>query len=103
MAFTVSIKQEAHDDTIEAYNYYEEKQHGLGERFLQSLSKKYQELAEHPTFYSYIDEDTLKILRDVRIDQFPYVIVYEINDKDVIVYAVHNTYKHPKNKLRKIR
>lgn len=64
--------------------------------------KKYQDLAEHPTFYGYIDEDSLKVLRDVKIDKFPYVVVYEIMDNDVIVYAVHNTYKHSGNKLRKI-
>lgn len=102
MTFNVIVKQEAHEDTIDAYNYYEEKQPGLGERFLETLLKKYQDLAEHPTFYGYIDEDPLKVLRDVKIDKFPYVVVYEIMDNDVIVYAVHNTYKHPGNKLRKI-
>ena len=101
MSFTVIVKQEAHQDTIEAYNYYEEKQSGLGEMFLETLRHRYHELAEHPTYYSYIDEDTLKVLRDVRLEKFPYVVVYEIIDKEVIVYAVHNTYKHSRNKLRK--
>lgn len=101
MSFTVIVKQEAHQDTIDAYNYYEEKQPGLGERFLEALIQRYQELAEHPTYYSCIAEDPLKVLRDVRLEKFPYVVVYEIIDKEVVVYAVHNTYKHPRNKLRK--
>ena len=101
MAFTVIVKEEAHNDTIEAYNYYEEKQPWLGERFLDSLQQRYQELSEHPGFYSFINEDALQILRDVKLEKFPYVVVFEITEIKVIVYAVHNTYKHPGNKLRK--
>jgi hypothetical protein len=102
MSFTVIVKQEAHQDTVEAYNYYEEKLMGLGERFLDALQQRYAALSVNPTFYSYIDEDPLKVLRDVKLEKFPFVVVYEIIEKQVVVYAVHNTYKHPRNKLRKI-
>ena len=101
MSFTVIVKQEAHQDTIDAYNYYEEKLTGLGERFLAALQQRYKELSANPTFYSYIDEDQLKILRDVKLEKFPFVVVYEFIENQVVVYAVHNTYKHPRNKLRK--
>ena len=102
MSFTVIVKQEAHQDTIDAYNYYEEKLTGLGERFLSALRQRYAELSANPTFYSYIDEDPQKVLRDVKLEKFPFVVVYEIIENQVVVYAVHNTYKHPRNKLRKI-
>jgi len=102
MLFTVIVKQEAHQDTIDAYNYYEEKLTGLGEKFLNALQQRYTALSANPTFYSYIDQDPMKILRDVKLEKFPFVIVYEIIERQVIVYAVHNTYKHPRNKLRKI-
>ncbi len=102
MSFTVIVKQEAHQDTIDAYNYYEEKLTGLGERFLDALQQRYKELSANPTFYGYIDEDPLKILRDVKLEKFPFVVVFEIIENQVVVYAVHNTYKHPRNKLRKI-
>ena len=102
MSFTVIVKQEAHQDTIDAYDYYEEKLSGLGERFLTALQQRYKELAANPTFYSYIDEDPLKVLRDVKLDKFPFVVVYEIVENEVVIYAVHNTYKHTRNKLRKI-
>jgi ParE toxin of type II toxin-antitoxin system, parDE len=102
MLFTVIVKQEAHQGTIDAYNYYEEKLTGLGERFLEALQQRYKELSANPTFYSYIDEDPLKVLRDVKLEKFPFVVVYEIIETQVVIYAVHNTYKHPGNKLRKI-
>lgn len=102
MPFTVIVKEEAHQDTIEAYNYYEEKSTGLGERFLEALQQRYRELSKTPTLYSFINEDPLKVLRDVKLEKFPFVVVYEIIEKEVVVYAVHNTYKHPDNKLKKI-
>ena len=102
MPFTVIVKEEAHQDTIEAYNYYEEKSAGLGEMFLEALQQRYRELSEAPTFYSFINEDQMKVLRDVKLEKFPFVVVYEIIENEVVVYAVHNTYKHPGNKLRKI-
>jgi hypothetical protein len=54
----------------------------------------------HPEHYSYINEDYHRILRDVKLNKFPFVIVYEIAKNEVIIYAVHNTYKHQQHKLR---
>ena len=101
MAFTVIVKEEAHQDTFDAFWYYEDKQKGLGERFLDVLEQTYQSLINHPEHYGYISEDTQKILRDVKLDKFPFVVVYEIIEKEVVIYAVHNTYTNPKNKLSK--
>ncbi len=101
MAFNLIIKEEAHNDTIDAYNYYENKSVGLGERFLAELEKRYLDLIKHPTHYSFINEDEHLIFRDILIHHFPYVIVFEIIESNVVVYAVHNTYKNPINKIRK--
>lgn len=99
MPFNVIITSEAHYDALNAFVYYEEKQQGLGEKFLNNLDKRYIDLSLHPYNYSYINEDPLKILRDVRLKNFPYVIVFEIAETDVIVYAIHHLKKHPEQKL----
>ena len=101
MSFKLIIKQEAHLDTIDAYNYYEENQLGLGEKFLLSLQKRYEDLIKHPNNYSFINEDETLKLRDVLLDTFPYLVVFEIIKDEVIVYAIHNTHKHPNKKIRK--
>ena len=102
MTHTVIIKQEAHNDISEAYKYYEDKQHGLGERFLNALLKRFNDLSLHPEHYSYIKEDPLQILRDVRLEKFPYLVIFEIAGMQVIIYAVHNTYKNPSKKIRRL-
>ena len=100
MAYIVIVKQEAIEDAVEAYEYYETKQPGLGERFLEALTKRYSHLSLHPSHYSFIEEDSLNILRDVRLEKFPYVVVFELTSSEVIVYAIINMRRNP---LRKIR
>jgi hypothetical protein len=101
MYFKVIVTKEAHNDTLEAYLYYEEKHNGLGERFLDVLQLCYQSLSRQPENYGYISEDPFKIFRDVKLEKSPYVVVFEIIEAEAIVYAVHNTYKQPGNKFRK--
>ena len=78
---------------FDAYHYYEDIRVGLGDRFIESLENRYAALSEHPNYYSYSDKN--KIIRDVAIDGFPYLIIYEISGNDVIVFSIHNTYKKP--------
>jgi hypothetical protein len=59
------------------------------------------DLSLHPQHYSAIAEDPLNILRDVKIPKFPFVVVYEITGNNIIVYAVHNTWKDPQKKNRR--
>jgi plasmid stabilization system protein ParE len=99
MAYKIVITEQAKEDTQTAYDYYEEQRQDLGEDFLEELVKKYDDLTENPQHYGYIDNQG--IIRDVKIDRFPYVIVFEIIEQRVIVYAIHNTYRHPKRKLKR--
>jgi plasmid stabilization system protein ParE len=99
MPFLLIIKEEAHRDVAAAYDYYESCQPGLGEQFLEALVSRYADLSQHPQFYSYIAEDPKQVLRDVKLERFPYVVIYEISELDkVIIYAVHSTYRDPSRK-----
>ena len=98
MAYKIVITEHAKEDTQTAYDHYEIQRPGLGEEFLSELLKKFDNLIETPNHYGYIDDQA--IIKDVKIDRFPYVVVFEIKGAEVIVYAVHNTHKHPKKRLR---
>lgn len=101
MLYLLIIKEEAHVDIGNAYKYYEGKQIGLGEKFLQALVKRFNDLSQHPTHYSFIEENAKRIFRDVKLEKFPYVIVYEISNEEVIVYAVFNVHQNPAKKFEK--
>lgn len=102
MPCQVVIKAEANADVAAAYEYYENKQPGLGESFLKAFEARCHSLSENPTHYSYIAEDSKKVLRDIKLNRFPYVLVFEITTSAVIVYAVHCTHLDPENKLHKV-
>jgi hypothetical protein len=50
MTYRLVILKAAADDTKEAYNYYEEIQTGLGDRFLAELLIRFNEISKHPQF-----------------------------------------------------
>ena len=93
MKYSVRIFKEAHGDVEAAYNYYESQRQGLGEEFLIDLINRYDDLAEHPNHYSFLEGQEVPILRDVSLIRFPFVVIFEIIEEQVVVYAVHNTNK----------
>ncbi len=62
MAYQLIIRQEAYSDVNEAYTYYEEKSAGLGERFLQELIQRYNEITEHPEYYGLLMNKKLFVM-----------------------------------------
>jgi len=98
MAYNLIFKEGARLDMLDAYHYYEQQQPGLGERFLSSLEERLAVISEHPEYYSFIDPK--EVLRDVTINNFPYVIVYALINQEVRIYAIHLTHKRPQSKHR---
>jgi plasmid stabilization system protein ParE len=98
MAYKIIVKEHAKEDTQAAYDYYENERLGLGEEFLNELLKQFDNLASTPHHYGFIDDQA--IIRDIKIDRFPYVVVFEIIEDSVVIYAVHCTYRHPKKRVR---
>lgn len=97
MKHFLKIKEEASQEAIEAYQYYENKQEGLGERFFKRIEDTYKRIDYHPEGYKKIH----KPLRAAKVRNFPYQIIYEIEDENIIVYSVFNSYRDPVKKYRK--
>lgn len=99
MQYFLIVRQEAVEEMKAAYLYYESITEGLGERFLSELHKRYSEIAKHPQAYGFIDGK--KTIRDIKIRHFPYQVIYEIVDKNVVVLSVFNSYQNPSKNLHK--
>ena len=91
----IKIKEQANTEVSNAYTYYESKQIGLGEYFLSDFSNTINAIKLSPNgfvkFHQY---------RQVRFSVFPFVIVYEVIENELVVYAVFETHQDPKKKLR---
>lgn len=97
MKYTLEIKEEAVFDIKEAYLYYEEQKIGLGNRFLDTLEIYLERVQQYPEHY----QIRRKPYREAFIKDFPYLIVFEIKENKVIVYAVFNTWRNPDKKPSK--
>ena len=82
--------------TKKAYDWYEEQKQGLGEAFLTELDTCYLKLESHPNHYGKIKKN----FRQVSLKRFPFVVVYEMIKKDVVVFAVFHTKRNPKRKTK---
>jgi len=80
-----------------AYDWYEEQQTGLGDRFLNELEECYDKIESMPEIYAKIKSNFRQIILPV----FPYVIVFEILKNDIVVYAVFHTSRNPRKKFKR--
>jgi len=95
--YTIVIKPNAIDMTKDAYQWYEKQQLGLGNLFMRELDSCYDKLEMWPASYTKIKKN----FRHILLKKFPYVIIYEIINNDVVVYAVFHTSRNPRKKFQK--
>ena len=74
MRYALEIHPKAENETVDAYNWYEDQYNGLGEMFLSDLESVYKKIELNPDFFSKAG----KGFRQAVLKQFPYVVVYEI-------------------------
>jgi plasmid stabilization system protein ParE len=99
MLYTHLLYPLAHQDIIEAYDWYESSKTGLGEEFAATIKKIIDEIIRHPQTYS--SKYNLNY-REAIIRKFPHVIVYKINErkKEIFIASIHHAKKHPRLKYR---
>ena len=89
--YKLIIKVDAKSEIIDAYNWYESKQDELGERFINTLDDYFLRIKTNPENFPKI----LDNMQQVTIKEFPYIIIFEIEKNDAIVFAVFNTNQNP--------
>ena len=100
MSYSAKFHPSISLDYTEAYEWYEEKEEGLGQRFFDAVGMKINQILLHPLHYSSKGNETF---REVSVDVFPYQIVYQINHdkKEIYISSIHHAKKSPKRKYRK--
>jgi hypothetical protein len=93
--FEVVFQEKAMFEVSSAYNYYEDEMEGLGDRFLGELQIVIKAISLSPNGFQKLHQ-----YRQVPIKVFPYVVIYELIKKSIVVYAVFQTQQHPNKKLK---
>jgi hypothetical protein len=74
-----------------AYQWYENQRQGLGDEFLFEIEKAFLLLKNNPHYYSFI----YKTRRRLLIKKFPYKIIFEIFNYEVVIFALKHSRQKP--------
>jgi plasmid stabilization system protein ParE len=98
MSYTLEIKEEARQDVLQAAQWHEEQQEGLGQRFWESTWANLKYLENYPLSQQRKYQEN----RELLMKDFPYVIVYRIAERNtVIVLAIASCKQHPSKKRKR--
>lgn len=91
------LTEKAEKEYIEAFLYYEEKQPGLGIRFEKELEQLLAIIEKTPLLFA----QKYKHFYEPMLKHFPFLIVFEIIDADIIIQSIYHAKQSPKKKYNK--
>jgi plasmid stabilization system protein ParE len=87
----VTLGRRARLEAIEAAEWYEKQDEGLGDRFLKELQAAQHRVSLNPEMYRCFRGD----MRKCRFEVFPYLLIYKISGDVAKVAAVMHTSRKP--------
>lgn len=94
--FTLEIKIEAIAEIEDAYYWYEERQPKLGVKFQKQLDRSIKSIFKAPNGFKLV----YKNQRQIPVDKFPFVIVYEVLEAKIVIFSVFHTSRNPDERIR---
>ena len=92
MGSRLIIDPDAQEEIGEAIAWYESKQVGLGADFINYLEGYFETLKHGKALFPIKKKP---VFRELPLKRFPYVVIYEELQNEVIVYSVFNTPQNP--------
>ena len=81
----------AEDELHEAYEYYEARREGLGRRFAEAFDVALARVLDRPLAWGLLEPP----YRPHRLKRFPYGILYEPREEEVVIVAVMHLHRRP--------
>lgn len=97
MKLSLYVRTEASDDLADAFLFYEERQINLGYEFLDEWEVTANFISQNPFAF----ELRHKSFRAVPLKRFPFIVIYEAGEKQVVVYAVVHASRNPKKRFER--
>lgn len=95
MNYKLIIDDKAILEIQKSYDYYELISIELGDRFLKTIWYYLEKIQNNPKHFQIKFNKT----REAFIKDFPFVIIYEVFEDEIIVYSVFHTSRNPSKKL----
>ena len=81
MKYILDVKTSAENGVLEAFDYYEDKQEGLGARFLDYWETHIDIIKQDPLLF----QKKYKDFRQALIKPYPYHIIYEVEGNIITI------------------
>jgi hypothetical protein len=95
MTFNIVLSRLASQEIDKSVAFYESRKKGLGKEFITYLKGYFSILKTNPELFQIKRKS---IYRELPLKKFPFVIIYEIIEKEVIIYSIFHTSRNPSNK-----
>ncbi len=92
MSYSLKIQTEAILDIHEAFEWYEKQKKDLGFLLVKEIENCYAKLSEHPAYYTFLNSR----FRQIKVNRFPYFLIYEIEEDIVIINSLFHAKRKPK-------
>jgi plasmid stabilization system protein ParE len=94
--YSAIFSSRAQQEIAESWDWYEDRQPGLGDRFLNEIVQHIRKIEQTPNRYP----TRFKLYRETPVAVFPFLIIYRINEKKKIVriVSIFHTSRNPKKK-----
>ena len=94
MPKTLILTENAQQDLYSAYQWYQERNHGLGQEFVRCVDAKLSEISRNPLHYQIVFD---KRVHRALTNRFPFSI-YFVNEEDIItVFAILHQLRSPES------
>jgi toxin ParE1/3/4 len=91
------LRRQAKGDLRETFQWYEEKQPGLGHSFRASVESVLSSIQAYPRMYPRVDPS----VRRAATDRFPFGIFYQIDGDTIRVIAILHNARNPQHWKRR--
>lgn len=99
MTYSIELHPLAEQEIQDSYLWYEERAEGLGNRFISAIQKRLASISQTPDLYS----KKKGSYREVIVSGYPFTIVYQVLEKEKVVFitAVFHMKRNPKSKYKR--
>ncbi len=92
MKYLVEYQDEVQSDIQEIMDWYSDQKIGLDREFVESFKLAIAKIIENPLIY----RTRTKKARFKHLDRFPYIIIFKVIKKSVIIFGVFHDNRNPK-------
>lgn len=98
MSYTAQLLSKSRKELADGWRWYEERQQGLGDRFVNTVLEKVSQMDQTPNCYP----KRIRQYHEALVPVFPYLIIYRISNpkKMVIIISIFHAKRNPSKKLR---